>query len=211
MGGDGSAGHPLSTAYITGKELKLLCELDCSLGGMVSYIKMSYSGLAFTANTSRMILDRVTEVHLVRSDGSIEPVEDDSLYKVVFNMYAGNMLGMLNGLTKGILSIQPKNADGTPIEDFYQTTLKTVDGREQKEWTAFAHYLASFDDIPDQYRSAGGRKVYESRGGLAVLSNPGLMTWIALVLAAVIIAVVTLITVKIIKKVRRKRREVSAK
>ncbi|MBQ2095424.1 MAG: bifunctional metallophosphatase/5'-nucleotidase [Firmicutes bacterium] len=38
VGSDGSAGHPLLCAYVTGKELKLLTELDASLGPVVSSI-----------------------------------------------------------------------------------------------------------------------------------------------------------------------------
>lgn len=45
VGADGSAGHPVVAAYITGRELKLIAELDASFGPMLSYIKMSYAGL----------------------------------------------------------------------------------------------------------------------------------------------------------------------
>ena len=45
VGSDMSAGHPLVIVYITGEELKLLAELDASLGPMVSSVKMSFRGL----------------------------------------------------------------------------------------------------------------------------------------------------------------------
>lgn len=207
VGSDGSAGHPLLTAYITGSELKLLCELDASLGPMVSSIKMSYAGLHYTFNTARMILDRVSEIYLVRENGVKEIIQDEKLYKVCCNMYAANMLGMLNGLTKGILKIVPKNADGSTVEDFYSVAMLTEQGKEIKEWVALRDYLASFEDgkLPIVYADKQDRKVKTNEHGIAVLKNPGLMTWIACILGWVIIVVIVLVTTKTVKKIKRKK------
>ncbi len=170
VGADGSAGHPLVAAYVKGKDLKLLVELDASLGELVSSIKMSYSGLKYTFNTKRMILNRVTELSLDRGNGQYEKIENNKLYKVVANMYALNMLDMVNGLTKGIISLSPRDKDGKKVTDFYSISLKDKNGDEIKEWTAFRDYLKSFDvgssgypEIPDSYASAQGRKVKVSR------------------------------------------------
>lgn len=209
MGGDGSAGHPILTACITGKELKLLAELDVSLGSMVSYIKMSYSGLQFTYNTKRMLLDKVTEIRLLRADGTTEEIEDDKLYKVACNMYAANMLGMLNGLTKGILSIAPKNEDGSPVGDLYDRTLKNIAGGEIKEWVALKNYLSSFDKVngvpqmPDRYRASQGRKNPVAEGGLALIRHPGATTIAVIALPMLIVA---LIVVLLLTRKRRKAR-----
>lgn len=220
MGSDRSAGHPISYCYVTGKEIKLLMELDASLGPFVNSIKMSYSGngplegsrgTMYRFNEKRMLLDRVTESYLYR-DGELSEIEDDKLYKVCFNMYAGNMLGMLNGLTKGILSITPKYADGTPIDDFYDTVLKRPDGSEIKEWVAFSEYLASFPDtdgngIPNlsaAYEAPLGRKVKYAEGGLSVLKNPGITTLSVCAAAVLILLIVFLVVKKIKKKVNKK-------
>ena len=186
VGGDGSAGHPLAAAYVTGKELKLLTELDASLGTMVSSIKMSYSGLSYTFNTERVILDKVTDVSLVNGDdGTTEKFEDDKLYKVCANMYAINMLGMLNGLTKGLLSITPKYADGTPVSDFYDITLKNAEGEEIKEWIAFTDYLSSFEpgedgipEIPAYYADLQGRKNKTADASVSAMTELGEGTYI---------------------------------
>lgn len=213
VGADKSAGHPIVAAYITGKELKLMCELDASLGPMVSYIKMSYSGLSFTFNTKRALLDRVTEVHLVRPDGTAEEIDDEKLYKVSCNMYAANMLGMLNGLTYGILKIVPKYADGTEITDMYDVSLKTEDGREIKEWTAFKNYLMSFPEkdgvpnIPDEYRDTSGRKIKVAEGGLAIVKNPGAVT-IAVISVPVIAALIILLII-FAARGRKKKKKLS--
>ena len=212
VGSDGSAGHPLLCAYVTGKELKLLTELDASLGPVVSSIKMSYAGLNYRFNTKRMLLDRVTSVGLSRSGGMLELIEDDMLYKVCCNMYAANMLGMLNGLTKGILSITPKNADGTPVEDFYACALLDEEGNEIKEWVALADYWSSFrtgdsglPEIPAMYEQPQSRKVKFEEGGFARISNPGGVTLAAMGAVFVLILLIVLLIVLIRRTIYRRR------
>ena len=212
VGSDGSAGHPLLCAYVTGKELKLLTELDASLGPAVSSIKMSYAGLNYRFNTKRMLLDRVTSVGLSRSGGMLELIEDDMLYKVCCNMYAANMLGMLNGLTKGILSITPKNADGTPVEDLYACALLDEDGREIKEWVALADYWSSFrtgdsglPEVPLMYSAPQNRKVKYEEGGFARIENPGTVTLAALGAAAALLILIVVIVLLIRRAVLRRR------
>lgn len=217
VGADGSTGHPIITSYITGKELKLLTELDASLGSMVNPIKMSYSGLEYTFNTKRILLDRVTSVHLVRSDGTIEEIEDKKLYKVACNMYAANMLGMLNGLTKGILSITPKYADGTTIEDLYSVTLRDKSGNEIKEWVALKNYLMSFDkgasgvpELPEYYKNPLGRKVKTAIGGWARISHPGTACKIVPTVITVLFLLIVLIIFLIVRRRKKKKRRKAA-
>ena len=210
VGSDMSAGHPLVIVYITGEELKLLAELDASLGPMVSSVKMSYAGLNFEFNDSRMLLDKVTNVSLVRPDGTKEEIEDDKLYSVCANVYAANMIGMVNGLTKGILTLEPKMQDGTLVTDIYDCTMKDNEGKEVKEWKAFADYLSSFDKkdgvptIGSEYEKPQGRKVIYEDGGIEAVSNPGPTTIIVMVLGLVLILVIVLIVRKVIKKRQKK-------
>lgn len=166
VGSDGSAGHPLVCAYIKGSDLKLLNELDASLGELVDSIKMSYSGLRYTFNTKNLILNQVVESGIDRGDGQLEKIESNKLYKVIANMYAVNMLDMVNEVTKGLIYIGPRDKDGNRVPDFYSVALKDKNGNEVKEWIAFKNYLESFDigpsgypEIPDSYASAQGRKV----------------------------------------------------
>lgn len=213
-GKDNSAGHPLLSAYITGEELKLLVELDASLGPLVSSIKMSYAGLEYEFNTKRALLDRTTSVHLVREDGTQEAIHDDQMYKVCCNMYAANMLGMLNGLTKGILKIVPKYEDGTAVEDFYDCELTDNLGREMKEWFAFADYLSSFDknengvsELPQVYADKQGRKVKYEKAGLAVIANPGGTTIAVIVLIIIFFGGLWLANRRLRKRIRKNREE----
>ena len=211
-GKDNSSGHPILSAYITGAELKLLVELDASLGPLVSSIKMSYAGLEYKFNDKRAILDKVTSVHIVRDDGTREKIYDDKMYKVCCNMYAANMLGMLNGLTRGILKIVPKDKDGTEISDFYDYELVDTQGREIKEWYAFADYLSSFkpneegvSEIPAKYQDKQGRKVKYEQTGVAAIKNPGGTTIASIVGVLLLLGLLILVERKIRKKVKKKR------
>lgn len=217
-GVDGFSGHPLVTGYLTGKEIKLLAELDASLGPYESSIKMNYSGLRYTFNTKRIILDRVTDICLVRDDGTCEELEDDRLYRVCTNMYSVNMLSMVADLTGGILSITPKHADGTVCDDYYELILFDSDNRELKEWISFVDYLASFDkgssgypEIPSRYLEKQGRKNKVSEGGLAVIRNPGtacsvVPTVFILLLVLILIIVANIVLFSNVSKNRRKGR-----
>ncbi len=165
VGSDGTAGHPLVSCYLYGWELKLLTEIDASVGELVSSLKMSYSGLSYTFNTKRMILNEVMNSGIVKGEGEPEKIENNKLYKVVGNMYAINMLDMVNQVTKGMISIAPRDENGKKIFDFYSLSLKDKDGNEVKEWIAFKDYLESFEvgqsgypEIPDKYSAEQGRK-----------------------------------------------------
>ncbi|MCR4804878.1 MAG: bifunctional metallophosphatase/5'-nucleotidase [Clostridia bacterium] len=210
VGENFSAGHPLVCGYLSGKELKLLAELDASLGPVMPEIKMSYSGLNYRFNSSRVILDRVTTIGLERPGSMLMLIEDDRLYKVCCNLYAANLLGKVNGLTKGILSITPKNADGSPIVDLASCALKDEEGCEIKEWVAFADYLRSFrvgstglPELPDLYRQPQSRKVRYTAMGFSTFNNPGPVTRIAIAAAALLIVILALAIWLLRKLVRR--------
>lgn len=170
VGSDGSAGHPLVSCYLYGWELKLLNEIDASVGELVSSLKMSYSGLNYTFNEKRLILNKVMKAGIVKGNGEPAEIENGKLYKVVGNMYAINMLDMVNQVTKGLISIAPRDENGKKNFDFYSLSLKDKNGGEIKEWIAFKDYLESFEvgesgypEIPDAYSAQQGRKVKVSQ------------------------------------------------
>ena len=68
IGKDGVAGYPLINAYLTGKELKLVAEVDASISDFMTTARLYCSGLNFTYNPHRMILNKVTDCYLTRAD-----------------------------------------------------------------------------------------------------------------------------------------------
>jgi 2',3'-cyclic-nucleotide 2'-phosphodiesterase (5'-nucleotidase family) len=218
IGADGVPGYPLISVYLTGKELKTAAEIDASVSEFMTTARLYCSGLNFTYNPNRMILNKVTDAYLTADDGSRIELEDDKLYHVVADLYSGQMLGAVNDSSYGLLSLVPKYADGTPIEDFEDVIIKD-NGKELKAWDAIARYMQSFTDtdgdgignVPDYYNEWHDRKVVDDDKSLiARLKNPNKFTAIIIAVVVVVILIIVLIVViivKIVKYIKRKRAE----
>ena len=213
IGKDGLAGYPLISAYLTGKELKLVAEIDASISDFMTIARLYCSGLNFTFNPHRMILNKVTDCYLTGQDGKLEEIQDDKLYHVVTDLYTGQMLGSVMDISYGLLSIIPKDKEGNPIEDLEEYAIME-ENQELKAWVAIARYMQSFDDtdgdgianVSEYYATTHGRKVVEnSRNLVQLLKNPNkfFMLMIGIVTVAVLIV---LLLIFFIRKVLRKRR-----
>ena len=55
------------------------------------------SGLNFTYNPHRLLLNKVTDVYLVK-DGQRVELQDDKLYRIVADLYSGQMLSAVEGV-----------------------------------------------------------------------------------------------------------------
>ena len=216
-GKDGLAGYPLISAYLTGKELKTVAEVDASISDFMTIARLYCSGMNFTYNPHRMILNKVTDCYLTREDGERIEIQDDQLYRVVTDLYTGQMLGSVMEMSYGLLKIEPKDKDGNPIENLEDQAIMEGD-KELKAWDAIARYMKSFDDtdgngisnVPEYYETTHGRKVVdESRNVIDLVKNPNkfsvMIVGIVLVLILIIILLVVLIR-KLIKKRRRKKK-----
>lgn len=213
IGKDGLAGYPLISAYLTGKELKLVAEIDASISDFMTIARLYCSGLNFTFNPHRMILNKVTDCYLTGQDGKREEIQDDKLYHVVTDLYTGQMLGSVMYISYGLLSIIPKDKEGNPIEDLEEYAIME-ENQELKAWVAIARYMQSFDDtdgdgianVSEYYATTHGRKVVEnSRNLVQLLKNPNkfFMLMIGIITVAVLIV---LLLIFFIRKVLRKRR-----
>ena len=164
-----------------------------------------------------MILNKVTDCYLTREDGERIEIQDNQLYRVVTDLYTGQMLGSVMEMSYGLLAIEPKDKDGNPIEDLENQAIMEGD-KELKAWDAIARYMKSFDDtdgngisnVPEYYETTHGRKVVdESRNVIDLVKNPNkfsvMIVGIVLVLILIIILLVVLIR-KLIKKRRRKKK-----
>lgn len=217
IGADGVPGYPLISVWLTGKELKTAAEIDASVSDLMTTARLYSSGLNFTFNPHRLPLNKVTDVYL-EQDGQRVELEDDKLYRVIADLYSGQMLSAVTKMSYGILSIVPKYPDGTPIQDF-EDVIITENGRELKAWDAIARYMASFEDtdgdgipnVPEYYRTLHDRKVVEtSRSPAALLKKPNRFTAIfaALIAVAVLLVVVVVLLIrKLVRRLTGKRRK----
>ncbi len=217
IGPDEIPGYPVISVYLTGKELKTVAEIDASISDLMIYARLYTSGLEFSYNPNRLILNRVTDCYLRDHDGNRVEIEDDKLYRVVGDLYSGQMLGAVTSVSYGLLSVTPKFADGTPIENI-EDAIVLEKGREMKAWTVFARYMESFEDtdgdgipdIPQIYAAAQGRKIVEDSTALKdLVKHPNKY---AVLIAAVILIVLTIaillivLICKLFHKILRKRK-----
>lgn len=214
VGMDGIPGYPLISVYVTGAELKTSLEIDASVSDIMTTARLYLNGVNFTYNPHRMFLNRVTDCYLTADDGSRIEIENDKLYRVVCDLYSGQMLGAATKVSYGLLSIQPKFADGTPIENI-EDAIITSNGEELKAWAAIAGYLDSFEDtdgdgisnIPAYYAESQGRKVVDDSTSLgSLLKNPNKFAIMFAAVILVVLLIVILLIVGIVKAIRRRKK-----
>ena len=231
VGSDGTSGFPLVGVYLTGKELRAAAEVDASVTPLMPAAQLYMAGLEYSFNTHRMFFNRVTDAQLYReylwqwslarddAEGDslplpaetvkrYEEIDDNQLYRVVTGMYSAQMLGTVKSKSLGLLSLEPKMADGSPVTDFQACILRDRNGNEIKEWYALAAYLQSFGEegVPARYAGPDGRKdVSQSLNPLELLKNLNWIGWIAL-LVVILILVLAALLVRWFMRARRRRR-----
>ena len=217
IGEDGIPGDPLISIYLTGEELKIAAEIDASISDLMTTARLYTDGLYWHFNPNRMILNKVTDVYLCDANEQRVELEDDQLCRVVTDFYTSQMLGGVTDLSFGLLSIVPKFADGTPVENYEDAILMNGD-QELKAWVAIADYMSSFEDtdgdgignVPAKYGTLEGRKVVEDSKNIGdLLKNPNkfffMIIGVVLLLLAIISGVVVLV-VKIVKKIKKRKK-----
>ncbi len=216
IGQDEIPGYPLLGVYLTGAELKMVAEIDSSISDLMTTARLYTDGLYWHYNPNRMILNKATDVFLVNNQEERVELENDKLYLVVSDLYSAEMLGGVTDLSMGLLSIVPKFADGTVIEN-YEDAIIRKDDQELKAWVAISDYMSSFEDtdgdgignVPAKYGTLEGRKVVEdSKNILDLVKNPNkfffMIIGIVLLLLAIVAGIVVLI-VKVVKKIRKRK------
>ena len=193
--------------------------MDASVSDFMTTARLYCSGLNFAYNPHRMILNKVTDCYLTRADGERIEIQDDKLYHVVTDLYTGQMLGSVMKMSYGLLSLEPKDRDGNPIENLEDQAIME-DDRELKAWDAIARYMQSFADtdgdgianVPEYYETTHGRKVVEdSRNIIDLVKQPNkfsaMIAGICLIFIVIIVFVVFLIRRMICRiKVRKGKR-----
>ena len=223
VGEDGSAGFPLVSCYLTGKELRAVAEVDASVPPLMPAAQLYTAGMSYSFNTHRVPFNRVTGVWLTGEKTTVlsekhteteirkNDLENDRLYRVVTGMYSAQMLDTVKDRSFGLLSIVPKDEHGEPVTDFSQRILRDRNGNEIKEWYALAAYLRSFGEkgVPNAYALSGGdgrKQVSHSWSPGQLLGHLNWIGFAALALLALAAAAVVLLVRWAIRSRRRGRR-----
>ncbi|MDO5415374.1 MAG: bifunctional UDP-sugar hydrolase/5'-nucleotidase [Bacillota bacterium] len=205
-GKDGLSGYPLVKAYLTGKELKAVAEVDASVSMLMNVARLYCNGLEYSYNPNRLIMNRAVDVKI--NDGTeIKDVENDKMYSVVADLYSCQMLGTVKDQSFGLLKIEPKDENGDPITNYEDHII--YDGeKELKAWYALASYIDSFegDQVPEYYGEAQGRKVeIDSKNPVELLKQPNKIAAIVVAVVVLLVLVIVGIVLLIRKLIRRKR------
>lgn len=221
VGPDEISGYPLISVYLTGKELKEVCEVDASVAPMMPDAQLYMSGISFTFNPNRLIFNKVTDVSLMDTEGNHQKIDDNKLYRVVAGLYTAQMLSVVGPKSFGLLSIVPKDSEGKPVTDLESRIIyNDNNGKkgELKEWQALAEYLQSFDkangipEIPEYYNSFQGRKIVDKDGSLgAIFKSPNTIAIAAYVIVIFLLALIIFIIYRIITHRKRKQRRIAKK
>ena len=135
---DGSYGTPLVYAYVRGKDIRDLCELNASVAssGMEDE-HLFFAGVNYTWNRYSIPFTRVTDVWVYG-----EKLDKNALYPMVADLYTANLLGIVKSSSFGLLSVTPLDSAAN------KAPFKVL---PVKGWKAFAEYLkdGNGDNIPD--------------------------------------------------------------
>lgn len=215
IGPDGNVGYPLVSLYLTGKEIRTISEVDASISDLMTTARLYTSGLAMEYNPKRMILNKLVDVWLAPAllEESYAKLENDKLYRVVTDSYSMSMLGAVTDMSKGLLSVVPKDEDGNAITDPLQCIIYDKDGNELKSWIALSGYMESFSKneqgisvIPDYYRTTHNRKVVnDSLSFRALFKNTSKFLYIVIAIIMLIILLIFIIIRSIVKSIHKKK------
>lgn len=175
---DGKTGYPLVKFYLTGKEIKLMTEIDATVSKIFSSAVLYFSGISYSVGSKRLPLNRAYDVvhnPYIMDDTALE-LNDEEMYCIVTDMYSASMFGAVTDMSYGLLDIKPKYENGDLIQtidgiyDWNSVVVRDNNGKEIKAWLAIATYLASFGTnensqsiIPAYYNELHGRKIINDR------------------------------------------------
>jgi len=165
---DGSFGYSMSKIYVTGRELKNILDVMLLAKKMSSDYYGYWSGVRYKINPLRLPLDRVYQIELGNEKDGYRKIhlnkDKSKLYGIVSNAYVMEFFGIIKSMTKGILKVVPKFADGTVIPDFKLALIdrdpNLTGVQEAKEWVALLTYASKLPDLngngipdmPEKYR-----------------------------------------------------------
>ncbi|USR40847.1 bifunctional metallophosphatase/5'-nucleotidase [Ectopseudomonas hydrolytica] len=152
---DDEPGYPMIKAYVSAREIKSLLEvllLAYQLRDSRSYYPR-VSGVRFTYNPWRVPFDRVSRIEIGDPVAGYRELDlnDTRLYSIGATSYVGSFTWLVPDLTKGLLDVVPKDAEGRPlprIEDAIVDQDPNTEGvQELKEWQALLDHVRSLPDL----------------------------------------------------------------
>lgn len=225
---DDAPGYPLIKVYFTAREIKYILEvllLAHQMRDSDNYYPR-LSGVKFSYNPYRVPFDRVSRVAIGDAVAGYRELDldDTKLYSVGATSYVGSFTWLIADLTKGLLTVVPKDAQGRPIAEIEAAVIDTdaqqPGVQEYKEWQALLDHIRGLPDldgdgladIPTSGAAAEQRMLREpslSPGDL--FRNAGMLQWGASVLGLLLaLLLVWILLWPVRRRVRRLRSDATA-
>jgi 5'-nucleotidase/UDP-sugar diphosphatase len=151
---DDAPGYPLIKVYVSGQELKNVLEvllLAYQMRDSKSYYPR-VSGLRFSYNPWRVPFDRVSRIEIgdpLKGYTALD-LQDSRLYSIGATSYVGSFTWLINDLSKGLLSVQPKDAQGRPLSELKAAIIDAdpvqPGVQEYKEWQGLLDHIRRLPD-----------------------------------------------------------------
>ncbi len=172
-GNDDVPGYALVDFYVDAQELEGVCEVTASISPLFgcNYF-VEVSGMRCHVDSVAVPFTRVESVDVWDGDDWAEldtSSSNDTLYHVAVDSYVASLMGVLESLTSGLITVTPKDIYGealTDVDDMvFDADPSTEEIEELKLWQAVAIYTETFDDsdsngvpnLPDGYLNAEPR------------------------------------------------------
>lgn len=215
IGPDKNVGYPLVSLYLKGSEIKTIMEVDASISDMMTTARLYTSGVSFEFNPNRLILNRTVDVWASPAflEQSRVELENNRMYHIVTDSYSMSMLGAVTDMSKGLLSVVPKDKDGNPITDPMDAIIYDKDGNEVKAWVALSEYMMSFSKgedgvsiIPDYYSMPQNRRIKNQSWGIrAMFKNTSKFFYIIMAILILFILLIVFIVRTVIRRKKKKK------
>jgi len=206
---DHDPGYPLVTLYFNAAEIKSIFEvllLAWKWRDADSYFPY-FSGARLTWNPYRVPFDRISRLELGDDVQGWQPLnlssDNTALYSITASSYVASFLWLVPNLSKGLLQVTPKDAQGIPYERLDNAVIER-NGTEYKEWQALLDYVQSLPDldgdglpdIPSSGRVSEPRmRKVASLSPLELYRNAGQPQWIASIIGGLILLLIVWIVV----------------
>ena len=140
------ASSPLVRVYISGRDLRTLCEMDYQMFEKGEESNLHYGKMRYMYSLRRYPGNRVEDVNVEAVKGYFVPLDEKKMYPVVTDLFLPAEIARMKERSGIDAEVALCDQNGTPLTDL-STQIITADGRPVYPWTAAAAYLKSFERI----------------------------------------------------------------
>ncbi|MCR4950666.1 MAG: 5'-nucleotidase C-terminal domain-containing protein [Solobacterium sp.] len=140
------ASSPLVRVYISGRDLRTLCEMDYQMFEKGEESSLHFGKMRYMYSLKRFPTNRVEDVNVEAVKGYFIPLDEKKMYPVVTDLSLPDEIARMKEKSGLNADVTLCDKSGTPLTDL-STQIITADGRTVYPWTAAAAYLKTFERI----------------------------------------------------------------